>query len=218
MLFRSHRLTLVQQAAVARVAYAAERAAAVVLLCGPAGVGKTLVLGSVAAARPLESRSPALTTPDGAGLLLSVSNPDAVPGILLVDDAHLAGERQLADLIAQHRGRRPDGAVVLAGEGRLLSLVARDSRLEQAVALRATLPPFTLDESRMLVASKLVAAGSPEERDRVARTIHEIAAGIPAMVARLADLAALFAAADPGRTLLPDDIETIHRRLSLQAA
>jgi type II secretory pathway predicted ATPase ExeA len=212
------RLTLAQQAAVARVAYAAERPAAIVLVCGPAGVGKTLVLGRVAVARPLESRSPALTTPESAGSLLSRPEPDAVPGILLVDDAHLAGERQLAELLAGYRERRPEAAVVLTGEGRLLSIVSRDSRLEQAVVLRAALPPFTLDETRMMVAEKLVAAGSVDERDSVARTIHEIAAGIPAMVRRLADLAALLAAADPGRKLVPDDIETIHRRLSLQAA
>jgi type II secretory pathway predicted ATPase ExeA len=106
----------------------------------------------------------------------------------------------------------------LAGEGRLLSLVARDRRLEQMVSLRGVIPPFTLDETRMLVAARLAAAGSLDERDQVARTIHEIAAGIPAVVTRIADLAAVVVEASPGRTLVPDDIEAIHRRLSLQAA
>ena len=47
----SQRLTLAQQAAAARVAYCLERPGAVALLCGPAGVGKTLVLETIARSR-----------------------------------------------------------------------------------------------------------------------------------------------------------------------
>jgi type II secretory pathway predicted ATPase ExeA len=205
------RLTRSQQAAVARLAYCLEQPRAVALLCGPGGVGKSLVLDAVAGAAGPAARGAAVRSFEGAA-----AGPP--PGVLLVDDAHLARDGELAELIDRFQRSRPDGAVALAGEGRLLTLVARDRRIEQAVSLRAVLPPFRLDESRIVVAGLLVAAGGLGERDVVARTIHEIAAGIPAVVTRLAELAAVVAASTPGRTLLPDDIEAIHRRLSLQAA
>ena len=213
----SQRLTLAQQAAAARVAYCLERPGAVALLCGPAGVGKTLVLETIARLRQAATNGLA---GGGIGAVeeLLAAPAAALPEILLIDDAHLARDAALTPLIERYFQRQPAGALALAGEGRLLSLVSRDSRLEQAVSLRATLPPFTLDESRMLVAARLAASGSLRERDAVACTIHEIAGGIPALVMRLAELAAVLVEAAPGRPLVPDDIEAIHRRLSLHAA
>jgi type II secretory pathway predicted ATPase ExeA len=209
------RLTLSQQAALARLAYCLEQSGTVALLCGPAGVGKTLVLGAVAKAPQLVARGAAVIPfpawREGSG----AARP---PAVLLIDDAESARDGELTAAIERFFKQRPEGAVALAGEGRLLSLVARDRRLEQMVSLRGVIPPFTLDETRMLVAARLAAAGSLDERDQVARTIHEIAAGIPAVVTRIADLAAVVVEASPGRTLVPDDIEAIHRRLSLQAA
>jgi type II secretory pathway predicted ATPase ExeA len=209
------RLTLSQQAALARLSYCLEQPGAVALLCGPAGVGKTLVLAAVAKTPALAARGAAVvsfpTWREG-------SDATRPPAVLLIDDAEIARDGELTAAIERFFRQQPEGAITLAGEGRLLSLVARDRRLEQMVSLRGVIPPFTLDETRMLVAARLAAAGSLDERDQVARTIHEIAAGIPAVVTRIADLAAVVVEASPGRTLLPDDIEAIHRRLSLQAA
>jgi ATP/maltotriose-dependent transcriptional regulator MalT len=209
------RFTLSQQAALARLAYCLEQPNAVALLCGPAGVGKSLVLAAVAKTPQLTARGAAVIPfpawKDGSG----AARP---PAVLLLDDAETARDGEIKAAVDRFFKVRPEGAVALAGEGRLLSLVARDRRLEQMVSLRGVIPPFTLDETRMLVAARLAAAGSLDERDEVARTIHEIAAGIPAAVTRIADLAAVVVEASPGRTLAPDDIEALHRRLSLQAA
>ena len=57
-----------------------------------------------------------------------------------------------------------------------------------------------------------------EASDATVRVIHEIAAGIPAEVVRLAELFRAIAAATPTGRLTPDDVESLHRRLSLQAA
>jgi type II secretory pathway predicted ATPase ExeA len=209
------RLTLSQQAALARLAYCLEQPGAVALLCGPAGVGKTLVLAAAAKTPQLSARR-AATMPFSAWQ----EEGDAArpPAVLLLDDAETARDGELTAAIERFFRQQPEGAVALAGEGRLLSLVARDRRLEQMVALRGVIPPFTLDETRMLVAARLAAAGGLDERDRVARTIHEISAGIPATVMRIVELAAVVVEASPGQTLVPDDVEAIHRRLSLQAA
>jgi len=212
----SLRLTLAQQAAVARVAYAVERPGAVALLCGPAGIGKTLALRSVAAA--LASRTITLCTTRDLERPWEAFGASPIHGVLVIDDAHLATEGQLSRVAQSFLRNQPRGGLVLCGEGRLLSLVARDTRLEQMVVLRATLPPFTLDESRLLVAAALAKVGSFVEQDEIACIIHEIAAGIPALVTRLAELAGVLAESTPGRAITTDDIESLHRRLCLQAA
>jgi len=128
----------------------------------------------------------------------------------------VAGE--LVEFVERCRRRHDGIAIVLAGEGRLLSLVATDARLEQSVRLRAALPTFTLAESRRLLVPTLAAVSARADGEDVLRTIHEIAGGTPAIVARLAEIAAMLVAADPRRHLTPDDVEAIHRRLFLNAA
>jgi hypothetical protein len=144
------------------------------------------------------------------------------PDVVLADDAHEADASALVRLLDACRARRPEASLVLAGEGRLLSLVSRDPRLVRAVGLRAVLRPFTEDETRTVLEATLFAGGSgcmgADDRAAVARTIHEIAGGIPAAVSRLAEFAALVADARPDGAIEPRDVETIHRRLSLEAA
>lgn len=210
-------LTAAQQAAVARLAYALESPAAGALLCGPCGVGKTLVLAEIAAMVARGNR-PCLRCSARDGVPESTLHARGADGILLVDDAHLVTASELAALVDTWQRRMPAGGLVLAGEGRLLTLVARDERVERAVALRAVLRPFTLAESRAAVESVIELSGSEDERDATVRVIHEIAAGIPAEVVRLAELVGTIAAATPTGRLTPDDVESLHRRLSPQAA
>lgn len=208
-------LTLTQESAVARLTYAIESPGAVALLCGPRGVGKTLVLTHVAASRSRAGVAAlCCTARDG------VPPPaDAPEGILFVDDAHLVEAGELAAMVGAWRRRSPMGGLVLAGEGRLLTLVARDERLEQAVVLRAVLGPFTLAESTAALTPLLAAAArEPDHQMALVRTIHEIAGGIPAEVARLASFVRDVAAAASGGRLTPDDVEAVHRRLSPRAA
>jgi len=208
-------LTLGQQAAVARLAYALESSAAVAILCGPPGVGKSLVLGHVAVARPLHVRSiHRCAWRDIATTDFHEGPPE--DAILLVDDAHAAASDALAALVESWRHRAPAGGIVLAGEGRLLTLVGRERRIEETVVLRATLGPFTLAESMLAVAARLSISGTQAEREGIVRVIHDLAGGIPARVVRLAELAQVVSAAKGGIT--PDDVEAVHRRLSLQAA
>ena len=55
--------------------------------------------------------------------------------------------------------------------------------------LRAALPTFTLAESRRLVVPTLAFNAAEADGEAVIRTIHEIAAGAPAIVVRLAEMA-----------------------------
>jgi type II secretory pathway predicted ATPase ExeA len=201
-----------QLAALAKVACGVEAGAGVTLLCGPAGVGKTTVLERLAADPRLGSD---LLSIRDVGAWLSTSGD--LPAIVLVDDAHLASDEDLSRLVAIVKSSRPAAAVVLAGQGRLFTLVARERRIEQAVRIRAALLPGSLADTSTLV-SAAAPADAPRFDEQAILAIHEISAGVPGNVVRLAELAGVVA---PGLTdgpITADDVEAIHRRLAPQAA
>jgi type II secretory pathway predicted ATPase ExeA len=198
------RLTRSQGAALARLRYGLE-GPGIVLLVGAAGVGKSLLLAHLAAELAAAGQAPC--TPLDPDSLLA--DRPAAGRAWLVDDAHTLPAATLAALA------EGDGPVVLAGRGRLLSLVAREGRVGARVRLRAVVPPFSLDDSRLLVVGRLAAVGGPPPGEDAVRVLHEIAAGIPAVLARMVDLAALFVA--EGRRLSSADVEAIHRRLDPEA-
>lgn len=211
------RLFAVQEAAVAKLAYVAEQPGAAAVLCGPPGTGKSLVLEAVG--RRLESTG--LSCRLVRWQSVRESPPDDRPDVLLVDSVDDAGEGELAAVMSRCWGGQPQTRIVLAGAGRLLTLVSRDTRLERHVGLRAVLTPCSRAETRRLVASVL--AGGPQAEPSVnatavADTIHEITGGIPADIDRLAGLASLVAADRSATTLSPEVIERIHGRLALTAA
>ena len=221
-------LTGPQEAAVAKLAYVADQPGAIALLCGPAGVGKTTVLRLIVTdglpkSQTIRLMSWADIRADhgdlaAGGMRAAVSDDDSFPHVLLIDEAHRAVAAELVEFVEWCRRGHDGMAIVLAGEGRLLSLVASDARLEQSVRLRATVPTFTLAESRRVLGRMLAINAAESDGEAVIRTIHEIAGGVPAIAVRLAEMIAMLAAADPRRDLTPDDVEAIHRRLSLSAA
>jgi hypothetical protein len=207
-------LTPSQEAALAKVACGSRRPGGVALLCGPRGVGTSLVLSRL---QRLESRQGRVVEHRGIRDWFEVvdGGHGELPDVVLADDAHLATADGLARLLDRCLARRPATAMVLAGEGRLLTLVSRDGRLEAAISLRAALRPCSLDETRMVVAAL---ARTASFDDGALNAIHEIAAGIPAAVRRLVELADIVAAANPESRIDTREVEAIHRRLSPLAA
>ncbi len=199
-------LTEPQLITLAKVACGVEDGTGAVLFCGPPGVGKTTVLKHLAADIQLAGRTCGVL--DVAGWLAE----DALPDVVLADDAHGAGEADLARLLARCRDRSPAAAIVLAGQGRLLTLVARDLRVERAIRFRATLLPGSLADTAALFTQN----GGPQFDEASIRAVHEVAAGVPAHVIRLRELAAIVAADDA--PLTADEVEAIHNRLAPIAA
>jgi hypothetical protein len=156
-------------------------------------------------------------TPDEIGTFnFMAPTPGDLPAVLLADDAHLASEHDLAQLLARAKARRPSAAVILAGQGRLLTLVARDRRIEQAVRIRAPLLPGTAADTSALVTATASAEG-PRFAESAILAIHEIAAGVPGDVVRLTELAGLVSPALVDGLVTADDVEAVHRRRHVEA-
>lgn len=207
-------LTPTQQAALAKVACTCRLPGGVAVLCGPRGTGTSLVLARLAAHVAAEGLRIEQRSIRG---WQSEADDERRPlaDVVVADDAHLASPDALATLLDRCRDRRPVAALVLAGQGRLLTLLARDSRLESAVTLRATLRPCGLDESRTIMSAL---ARTATFDDDAVDAIHEIAAGIPAAIGRLVALADIVAATRGDPRVAGTDVEEIHRRLSPLAA
>jgi hypothetical protein len=206
-------LTEPQTAALAKLGCGLESAAGLAVLCGPAGVGKSAVLHHLAADLGAIGRSAAVRD------LAAWLDPAAdLPDVVLADDAHLAAAADLAALMARCRSRRPAATLVLDGEGRLFTLVARDPRLAQAVRIRASLLPGGVADTAALVTRRAESVGGPRFDEPALVALHEITGGVPAEIVRLADLTEVIATARPDGPITVAEIEAIHRRLSPHAA
>lgn len=214
----SRQLLAAQEAAVAKLAYVAEQPGAAAVLCGPPGTGKSLVLQ--AAARMLESAGHACRIVSWRSLREAA--PGDCPDVLLVDAVDDAAAGELAAVLDRCWAINPQSRIILAGAGRMLTLIARDARLERRMGLRAVLTPCSRVETQRLVADRLATghdqASGAMTAAAVAETIHEITGGIPADIERLASLAALVAADRSTSRLTPELIERVHGRLAVTAA
>ena len=229
-----------QQAAAARLLYAVRQQQGVAVLCGPGGTGVSTVLDHVA--NELESAGLSVIRVSGRDLVvdqladlrsvrtnqsadraisfagLREGKAGSAAPVLLVDDGHGCEASQLAEFVATIQASLPSAAIVLAGRGRLLTLLAREQELQEQVLLRAVLPPWALPETAAFVRERFAAARVPVSDDALLTTMHEIAAGIPQAIVRLVETAVLIAKAHPAHLLRRVDVEQMHDRLSLAAA
>lgn len=208
-------LVAAQQAAAARLGDVLSRGG-VAVLCGPAGSGKTMLLQRL-------SRQQAAGGPRRCGCVslrqMADRPPSPQPSLLLVDDAHAAESASELSRIVDGVCRSAEpAAVVLAGEGRLLTLITRQPDLEQRVRLRAVLPPWRESETASLAAACLPELKHHPDWEQLAGRLHELAAGIPRQAVRLIETIRMVLAAEPAHRLTVDDLEMFHRRLSLLAA
>lgn len=215
-----------QQAALARLLYAVRQPGGLAVLCGPGGSGVTTVLERLAADLETADRRVIRLGGNNVGVMDHCLAPAAAgPAadtnqlpVVLVDDGHLAADGELTRYLRQLAPALPAATVVLAGRGRLLTLLAREQQLSEWVRLRAVLRPWRARETAAVVASHLAAAGVAGYDPAVPEIIHEIAAGIPGAVFRQLETVLLVAATQPDHRLTRADVEQMHERLSLNAA
>ena len=224
-----------QRAAVARLLYAVRHQRKIAVLCGPGGTGVSTVLARVAA--ELESVGQNVVWVNGRDLpadpnRVTISQmaergcwahlggigEREVQSALIIDDSHASDASGLACFVTSIRSKLPAVAVVLAGRGRLLTLLALEQELQDQVLLRAVLPPWSFLETASYVRGQFAAAEVPVSDDAVLVSIHEITAGIPQAVVQLVEMSLLIASTHPTHLLGRADVEQMHDRLSLTAA
>lgn len=213
-----------QQTAVARLLVAARQSGGLAVLSGPGGTGVTTVLRRLAtdleqaghSVRLLSGRN--LTGADCSAWPSSFTVDSVLPPVVLLDDAHVVAAGVLTASLHQFGELIPTASVVLAGRGRLLTLLARERDLGERIRLRAVLRAWTIGETEEMVASRLAAAGVDQYEADVPPLIHAIAAGIPQAISHLLETVLLVAKSQPQHRLRCEDIERMHERLSLAAA
>jgi len=217
------------QGALARLRYAIESARGSALLAGPAGTGKSVLIGQLLRQLP-ETFAPQvrLACPQALGReLLAVVAAQLSPGrdspappttleayqlleerlqanslagqqaVVVLDEAHLiAGSdawEAVRALAALESAQGPLVSVLLVGQPSLIGKVAALPSLEERLAMKCALRPFTLEETQSYVQHRLGYAGTTAAvfEPAAVEALHEHSGGSPRRINRLADLALL---------------------------
>ncbi len=122
--------------------------------------------------------------------------------VLVIDDAHLIDDPatlQALELLLNFQ-QPPQRAfsLILLGDRRLVSQLARLPRFDERLAVRAMLQSLTPDETARYVQFRLEVSGARNAifDDEALAEIAELSGGIPRRINRLADLALLVGYAD----------------------
>jgi general secretion pathway protein A len=154
---------------------------------------------------------------------LAIIHEDGRRAVLIIDDAHgLANPDTLSELCGlvklEYEERRLV-TVVIVGAPRLDSVISGDPLVCHEVDVRVPLAPLGRDETVAYLEARSAAAGGGADLwlPGASLTLHDLAAGAPGRINRLADNA-LYEAWLAGRTQVARaDVERAHRDLGWSA-
>jgi type II secretory pathway predicted ATPase ExeA len=133
--------------------------------------------------------------------------------LLLVDEAHLLTDdvleeiRMMSNLVCNGRSQV---RVVLAGNLELEELVAHNISLNQRMALRSCLAPYSYNETMLFIMAQVQLAGSDGRRLFLPSSIEKIhtrSGGIPRVICQIADAALRLAAQRKARSVDSQTVE-----------
>lgn len=144
--------------------------------------------------------------------------------VVVIDEAHLLAESEVLDTIRlllnfQHEGQ-PCWTIVLVGQPALLPALERFPELDDRLDVKCLLPRFSLEETISYVSHRLHMAGSRRTifEPAALETIHQLSAGIPRRINRLADLALLVGFAEEYGLLRAAHVEAVAEELVVSVA
>jgi type II secretory pathway predicted ATPase ExeA len=118
--------------------------------------------------------------------------------VIAFDEAHLLSNNSLNEVVLPLLNLADTDhdlslSVILSGQPVLASHVARNAQLRERIAVRATLDPFTENEIRHYIQSRLEAAGAkkPLFSDGAIQAITELSEGNPRRINKLCDMSLL---------------------------
>jgi len=243
------------QAALLKLLYAIENRRGIAMLCGPTGVGKSLLIQllrqqlSDANSLLLTIGYPALNPNELVRYIAQTLNPaheggsfkdtaDALHSlqnslrrlletgqhpVLVIEEAHLLEPhggletvRLLLNLLSDETDGESALTVVFTGLPTLLAQINRYQPLEERLAVKCLLAPFTLDETTSYIQYRLRSCGGDVQRifkpDAI-EAIHTLSGGIPRRINRLGDLALMLGFAEDRTQLTADVIEGVQADL-----
>jgi general secretion pathway protein A len=139
--------------------------------------------------------------------------------VAAIDESHLLDESSVFEAIRLLMNFEIDGqpamTILLCGQSGILPRLDRMPALEERLAVKCLLRPFTVEETAAYVSHRLKLAGAEKtivEADAFA-TLQELTHGFPRQINRLCDMALLIGFAEERETLSSDHFESICQEL-----
>lgn len=147
-----------------------------------------------------------------------------IPPVIVFEDVHLIDDFQVFQTIRSLLNLRIVGQVeftiLLVGTPVLLAQMMRSGELEDRMAVKTVVKPFSEGDTADYVRHRLQVAGceQPIFSDEACQAIAEITGGIPRKINRLCDLALLVGYADGLTQLTANDVESVADDLVMSIA
>lgn len=141
--------------------------------------------------------------------------------VIGIDEAHLIDDvqvfqalRLLLNLVPQGRH---DLSLIFAGQRELLSSIRRIVQLEERLAVKCVLRPFTAEETVAYVSHRLQAAGAakPIFNPDAMQPLFELSGGVPRRINRICDLSLLVGFADESTSVSAEQVEAVAEELTV---
>jgi general secretion pathway protein A len=135
--------------------------------------------------------------------------------VIVIDEAHLLESSRtweaLRLLLNFENDSQPNLTLLLAGQPALLAQLDRNPVMEERLAVKCLLRPFTLDETAAYVNFRLKAAGAKGQifEPAALETLHELTHGLTRQINRLCDLALLVAFAEERKSIGSEQLEAV---------
>jgi general secretion pathway protein A len=143
----------------------------------------------------------------------------AQQAVVVIDEAHLIEDRRTLEairlLLNFEAAGRPAMTLLLSGQPGILPILDRMPAIEERLAVKCLLRPFTQGQTAEYVAHRLRTAGAGEAifEPGALETLHALTHGIPRRINRLCDLALLIGYAEGCRTIDAERIESVSEEL-----
>ena len=139
--------------------------------------------------------------------------------VLAIDEAQVLLDPDSLELVRLLLNFETDAGpamtLLLVGQGAMLPAIERVRSLEERLAVKCVLRPFTLEESASYISHRLSAAGGQHTifGSAAMDAIHELSGGVPRRINRLCELALLVGYAEQRETIEVEQIEAVSEEL-----
>lgn len=139
--------------------------------------------------------------------------------VLIIDEAHLIEDQrtlQALQLLLNYRDEYPF-SLILCGQPVLLSRVMRLPELDERMAVKSLLQPFSREETLEYITHRLAVAGVQTSMfdEPALHEIHELSGGLARRINRIADLALLVGYADSLSSVSGREIDSVAEEIGL---